>query len=69
MLEYSQGAAGEGHRHPSLQLLVNHDDSTREFAYGEKDNASLTAAREHGWQVVSIKSEWRVVFAPSAANF
>ncbi len=69
MLEYSQGTSVEGRKRPSLQLLVNHDDGNREFAYAEKDNASLTAAREHGWQVVSIKSDWRVVFAPSAANF
>jgi hypothetical protein len=58
MLEYSQPPG-----RTSLQLLVNHDDAEREFAYGEKNQASLTAAREHGWHVVSIKRDWRTVFA------
>ena len=42
MLRYSQSG-----KHPSLQLLVNHDDADREFAYAEKDGASLKAAKEH----------------------
>ncbi len=58
MLRYSQGG-----KHPSLQLLVNHDDAIREFAYAEKDNGSLTAAREHGWAVVSMKDDWNVIFS------
>lgn len=57
MLSYSQGREG-----PSLQLLVNHDDEEREFAYAEKDNASLIAAKSNGWLVVSIKNDWRSVF-------
>ncbi|MCY1082168.1 HAD family hydrolase [Archangium lansingense] len=57
MLEYSQGREG-----PSLQLLVNHDDAQREFSYQEKDNASLNAAKAHGWTVVSIKNDWKTVF-------
>jgi hypothetical protein len=57
MLSYSQGRAGS-----SLQLLVNHDDEEREFAYTEKDNASLNAAKSNGWLVVSIKNDWRSVF-------
>lgn len=57
MLRYSQSS-----KRPSLQLLVNHDDADREFAYAEKDNGSLNAAREHGWTVVSIKDDWSMVF-------
>ncbi len=57
MLNYSQGRSG-----PSLQLLVNHDDEKREFAYAEADNASLNAAKANGWVVVSIKSDWETVF-------
>jgi hypothetical protein len=60
MLSYSQGRHG-----PSLQLLVNHDDDKREFAYAEKDNASLNAAKANGWIVVSIKNDWRSVFPSS----
>lgn len=47
----------------SLQLLVNHDDAEREFAYAEKDNASLNAAKKHGWTVVSVQRDWKRVFA------
>ncbi|HTQ29546.1 MAG TPA: HAD family hydrolase, partial [Puia sp.] len=39
MLEYCQSS-----KYPSFQMIVNHDDSTREFYYQEKDSASLKAA-------------------------
>ena len=45
--------------------MINHDDAVREFAYDEKDGASLAAARAHGWQVVSMRDDWAVVFAPA----
>ncbi len=51
------------HRLPSLQILVNHDDGDREFVYSEKDNASLNAAKEQGWHVVSMKSDWKQIFS------
>ncbi|MGH9752248.1 MAG: HAD family hydrolase [Blastocatellia bacterium] len=57
MMEYSKGRAG-----PSFQLLINHDDDAREFAYAEKDNASLNAAKKYGFTVVNIKSDWKMVF-------
>ena len=59
MLRYSQSRKG-----PSLQLLVNHDDASREFAYAEPDNASLNAAKQGGWTVISMKDDWKVVFPP-----
>jgi hypothetical protein len=52
-----------GNPRANLQLLVNHDDAEREFAYVEKDNASLDAARQQGWTVVSIKNDWKRLFA------
>jgi hypothetical protein len=58
MMEYSKGRGG-----PSMQLLVHHDDAEREFAYDEKDNRSLAAAKEFGFTVVSIRSDWKTVFA------
>ncbi len=58
MLRFSQGG-----QHPSLQLIVNHDDAEREFLYGEEDDESLNRAAEHGWYVVSIKNDWKKVFA------
>ena len=48
---------------PNFQLLINHDDDEREFAYAEKDNASLNAAKSGGWHVVSIKNDWKRVFS------
>ncbi|HEY6402758.1 MAG TPA: haloacid dehalogenase-like hydrolase, partial [Blastocatellia bacterium] len=63
MMQFSKGRPG-----PSFQLLINHDDAAREFAYGEKDNASLNAAKTYGFTVVSIKDDWKTVFvAPQAA--
>jgi hypothetical protein len=57
MLVYSQGRDG-----PSFQLLVNHDDAGREFAYAEDDNASLKAAKRNGWTVASMKNDWKEIF-------
>ena len=48
---------------PNFQLLINHDDETREFAYAEKDDASLNAAKKYGWHVVSMKDDWKQIFA------
>jgi hypothetical protein len=58
MLKYSQS-----NKYPSFQLLVDHDDSTREFYYTEKTNASLNAAAKNKWHVVSMKNDWKRVFA------
>jgi len=55
-LTYSQ------QQQPSMQLLLNHDDAEREFAYAEPDNASLGAAAENGWTVVSMKEDWKTIF-------
>ena len=53
---------------PNFQLLINHDDEVREFAYAEKDNASLDAAKSGGWHVVSMKQDWQRIFAFDEAN-
>lgn len=57
MLEYCQSS-----KYPSFQLLINHDDGLREFAYQEKDTASLKAAAKNGWRVVSMKDDWKTIF-------
>lgn len=57
MLEYCQSS-----KYPSFQLLINHNDGVREFAYQEKDSASLKAAAKNGWHVVSMKDDWKTVF-------
>lgn len=61
MLRYSEG--GPGSTSPSLQVLIRHDDFDREFAYDEADRASLNAADARRWLVVSMRYEWRRIFA------
>jgi phosphoglycolate phosphatase-like HAD superfamily hydrolase len=69
MLEYTK--AGDGAR---LAVLVLHDDAKREYAYGPASGLPATKvgaftqalhdqARKQGWVVVSIKNDWRRVFA------
>jgi phosphoglycolate phosphatase-like HAD superfamily hydrolase len=63
MLEFT--AAGDGRR---LMLLVHHDDAAREFAYdrtskvGKLDKAWDEAKARH-WIVVSMKQDWKRIFA------
>lgn len=57
MLQFSQSG-----KYKSLQLIINHDDDAREFLYSEPDSASLKAAAENHWQVISIKNDWKKVF-------
>ncbi len=63
MLQYT--AAGDGAR---LMLLLHHDDAEREYAYdrdsrvGRLDRA-WDVAVERGWSVVSMKHDFRQVFA------
>ncbi len=73
MLEYTQGGSGA-----RFELLVLHDDSVREFAYGPARGlpdvkygyftpALEEHARKDGWTVVSMKSDWKTVF-PAAQS-
>lgn len=64
MLEYT--GAGEGAR---LMLLVHHDDAAREYAYGPNSkvgtftDALMDEAKQKGWIVVSMKNDWKRIFA------
>ncbi len=69
MLEWT--GAGSGKR---LMMLVFHDDSVREYAYGPANGlpdtkfgafpASLMEeAKQKGWDVISMKNDWARVFA------
>jgi phosphoglycolate phosphatase-like HAD superfamily hydrolase len=69
MLEYTK--AGHGAR---LGMLVLHDDAAREYAYGPAQGlpdtkvgtftqALYDEATKHGWVVISMKNDWRRVFA------
>jgi hypothetical protein len=69
MLEYT--GAGAGAR-PKMLLL--HDDAAREYAYGPAQGLPDTRvgtftrglfdeARTKGWTVISMKQDWKRVFA------
>ena len=69
MLEYTK--AGQGAR---LAMLVLHDDGEREYAYGPAQGLPDTKigrfppelydeAKKDGWIVVSMKTDWKRIFA------
>ena len=69
MLEYT--GAGDGAR---LMMLLLHDDAAREYAYGparslpDSKFGTFTAAlddeaKKKGWTVISMKNDWKHVFA------
>jgi len=63
MLQFT--AAGDGRR---LMLLVHHDDAEREYAYDRKSNVgkldrAWDEAKAKNWIVVSMKSDWKRIFA------
>jgi phosphoglycolate phosphatase-like HAD superfamily hydrolase len=69
MLEYT--GAGDGAR---LMMLVLHDDASREYAYGPAQGlpdtkvgtftqALYTEAQKNGWNVISMRNDWKRVFA------
>jgi hypothetical protein len=69
MLEYT--GAGKGAR---LMMLVLHDDAQREYAYGPVqglpdtkvgtfNQALYDEAKKKGWTVISMKNDWKRIFA------
>ena len=69
MLEYT--GAGDGAR---LMMLVLHDDAQREYAYGPAQGlpdtkvgtftqALYDEARKDGWTVISMRNDWKRIFA------
>jgi phosphoglycolate phosphatase-like HAD superfamily hydrolase len=69
MLEYTK--AGDSAR---LAMLVLHDDAEREYAYGPAQGlrnskvgtftqALYDEAKKKGWTVVSMKNDWKKIFA------
>lgn len=69
MLEW----AGAGER-ATLMMLVFHDDPVREYAYGPAGGlpnthigtfttALMDEADERGWQVISMKDDWKQIFS------
>ena len=69
MLEYTQAGGGA-----SLEMLVLHDDAQREYAYGPAQGlpaskigtftqALYDEAKSRGWTVISMKNDWKRIFA------
>jgi phosphoglycolate phosphatase-like HAD superfamily hydrolase len=69
MLEYTK--PGDGAR---LAMIVLHDDAEREYAYGPAQGlpdtkvgtftqALYDEAKKQGWTVISMKNDWKRVFA------
>jgi len=63
MLEWTQAGA-----RTRLMMLIRHDDAAREWAYdaqskiGTVSDALLALAKQNGWSVVSMKTDWRRIF-------
>ena len=49
--------------HPSLQLLIRHDDPDREFDYLAGAEQAFDLADTRGWTTVSIENDWTTVFS------
>jgi phosphoserine phosphatase len=60
-IQMLQFTGGKGR--PALRLLLLHDDKAREFDYVSGAETSLELAKAHAWTVVSMKNDWRSVFA------
>jgi hypothetical protein len=69
MLEYTQAGGGA-----TLMMIVLHDDARREYAYGPAmglpdtkvgtfTQALYDEAKSKGWVVISIKNDWKQIFA------
>ena len=57
-----------------LMMLVLHDDAQREYAYGPAQGLPATRvgaftqalyddAKKRGWNVISMKNDWKRIFA------
>jgi phosphoglycolate phosphatase-like HAD superfamily hydrolase len=53
---------------PALRLLLLHDDKEREFDYVAGAEKALELAKSKGWTVVSMKIDWKEVFAAVAPS-
>ena len=63
MLQYTSGGSGA-----RFCLYVHHTDAEREYAYDRKDTLArldlgLDEAAAKGWTVVSMKDDWKSIFA------
>jgi phosphoglycolate phosphatase-like HAD superfamily hydrolase len=45
-----------------LNLLLNHNDAKREYAYGEGAEVAIQHANEHNWLTINMREDWMQVF-------
>ncbi len=57
MLQYTEASS-----HPTLKILVHHDDGKRESAYDQGAERILKEARSHGWVIVSMIKDFKTIF-------
>jgi hypothetical protein len=50
-------------KHPTLCLLVSHDDAKREVNYSAGAENAVKDAGTDGWTVISMENDWKQVFA------
>ncbi len=63
MLEYTDA----NKEYKTFQLYVHHTDAKREYAYDRKSlfgklDKGLDYANAHGWTVVDMKNDWKVIY-------
>ena len=63
MLEYTDA----NKEYKTFQLYVHHTDAEREYAYDRKSlfgklDKGLDYANAHGWTVVDMKNDWKVIY-------
>ena len=64
MLQYTTTGPGR-----TLGMIVHHDDAQREYAYDRESSVGkldkgLDQYRAAGWGLISMKNDWKAVFAP-----
>jgi phosphoglycolate phosphatase-like HAD superfamily hydrolase len=67
MLQYATIPRNEADGSARFGLIVHHTDPEREFAYDRQSSmgrldAGLDAAKQRGWLVVDMKSDWRSIY-------
>lgn len=63
MMEYT----AQGKR-LSVCLLVNHDDDKRDIAYTAGAEKALDVSKERGWNIISVRDDWKTVFPNTRAK-
>ena len=63
MMEYTEA----NKKHKTLQLYIHHTDEKREWAYDRKSHIGkldkgLDYAQKHGWSVVNMKRDWKIIY-------